>query len=138
MRIACAGANESAFVRACSDLFMKLVVDALVETCYQASTCELGSSITATDVGFTIRVCGFDHKLLDLAKFILAAFFSFREDSANLPSTIKDGRFEACLEILLRNYHNSGMQASRFCTDIRLRSIRPTIWSCSAKVRFVN
>lgn len=138
MQIACAGANQSPFVRACSDLFVKLVADALVETCYQATTCELGSSIFCSDIGYTVRVHGFDHKLLSLAQHILAVFFSFRKDSETLPDIIEEGRFDACLEILLRNYHNSGMQASRFCTDIRLQSIRPTIWSCSAKVRCVE
>jgi len=138
MQIACAGANQSPFVRACSDLFVKLVADALVETCYQATTCELGSSIFCSDVGYTIRVHGFDHKLLSLAQHILAVFFSFRRDSETLPDIIKEGRFDACLEILLRNYHNSGMQASRFCTDIRLRSIRPTIWSCSSKAKSLD
>lgn len=138
MRIACAGANQSPFVRACSDLFVKLVVDALVETCYQASTCELFSSLSCSDVGYTIRVHGFDHKLLSLASQILNVFFCFREDSGSLPAGIKDGRFEACLEILERSYHNAGMQASRFCTDIRLRTIRPTIWSSSAKVSGVH
>lgn len=134
MRIACEAANRTPFVRACSDLFVKLVVDTLVETCYQASTCELFSSISCSDVGYTIRVHGFDHKLLRLASQILAVFFSFRDESEKLPAGIKDARFDACLEILMRNYHNGGMQASRFCTDIRLRSIRPTIWSSYAKV----
>jgi len=137
MRIVCAGGNQSPFIRACSDLFVTLTKDALIELCYQASTCELGSNISIDDIGFPIRVNGFDDKLLDLAKEILSVFFSFRnvEREGELPSSIKAGRFEACLEMLTRSYRNAGIQASRYSADVRLRSIRPTTWSCDAKVR---
>jgi len=137
LRIVCAGGNQSPFVRACSDLFVTLCKDELIELCYQASTCELGSNISIDDIGFPIRVHGFDDKLLELAKEILSVFFSFRdvEEEDKLPSSIKAGRFEACLEMLLRSYRNAGIQASRYSADVRLRSIRPTNWSCIAKAK---
>jgi secreted Zn-dependent insulinase-like peptidase len=94
LRIVSAGCNESPFARACSDLFVTLCKDALIELCYQASTCELGSNISIDDIGFPIRIHGFDDKLLELTKDILSVFFSFRdvEEEDVLPSSIKAGR----------------------------------------------
>jgi hypothetical protein len=94
--------------------------------------CEIGSSISATGFGFGLRFNGFDHKLLDLAKVLLNVILSFRSDE--LPPEVKPGRFDACLEVLKRKYSNAGMKASKLCSEIRLRCIRPTIWSSSAKV----
>ena len=133
LRIVSDGCNCTPFARACSDLFVTLCKDALIELCYQASTCELGSNISIDDIGFPIRIHGFDAKLLELAKAILSLFFSF--DEGVLPSSIKAGRFEACIEMLQRSYRNAGIQASRYSADVRLRCIRPTTWSCHAKVR---
>ena len=138
MRIVCAGGNQSPFVRACSDLFVTLMKDSLIELCYQASTCELGSNISIDDIGFPIRVHGFDDKLLDLASEFLSVFFSFRdvERDGELPTSIKTGRFSACVEMLMRSYRNAGIQASQYSANVRLRCIRPTTWSCDAKVGF--
>ena len=140
MRIVCAGGNRSPFVRACSDLFVTLLKDSLIELCYQASTCELGSNISIDDIGFPIRVHGFDDKLLDLAREILSVFFSFRdvERDGKLPTSIKAGRFDACVEMLMRSYRNAGIQASQYSANVRLRCIRPTTWSCHAKVGFLS
>ena len=136
MRIVCAGGNQTPFVRACSDLFVTLMKDSLIELCYQASTCELGSNISIDDIGFPIRVHGFDDKLLDLASEILSVFFSFRDVNRDgeLPASIKAGRFEACVEMLIRNYRNFGIKASQYSANVRLRCIRPTTWSSDSKV----
>uniref|UniRef100_A0A7S4IA88 Peptidase M16 middle/third domain-containing protein n=1 Tax=Odontella aurita TaxID=265563 RepID=A0A7S4IA88_9STRA len=134
LRFICAEANKTPFVRACTDLFVLLCCDAATETAYLADICELASSIVSTNVGFSLRLSGFDHKLLTLASYFLELLFSFRdEDTEKMPSSIKPGRFEACLEVLLRGYANSGLRASSFATDIRLMSIMPTHWSASSK-----
>jgi len=135
LRIACLNANKTPLHKACADLLAILLHDATTETCYLASVCELGNDIEATDVGFTLRVHGFDDKILDLSSEILKVFFSFRSDDTELPSAVKEHRFNAGLEILQRRYGNAGMKASSLCSDIRLRCIRPTIWSSTAKVR---
>ena len=104
--------------------------------------CELENEIYANDVGFTLRVHGFDDRILDLTSEMLKTFFSFcgntdvgdDNDKYQLPSAVKKHRFDACLEILRRRYGNAGLTASSFCSDIRLRCLRPTIWSASAKV----
>ncbi len=134
--IRCENANKSPLERACADLMANLCQDALVETSYLAAVCELGSELNSNDVGFVIRVHGFDDKLLHLVRKILNMFCSFRISStpSKLPNTIKPDRFNACLEVLRRSYTNAGLNASKLCTDIRLRCIRPTIWSSHSKL----
>ena len=134
IKVDCDGVGDSALKQGCLDLFCRLSADALVETCYLASTSELGSSLSPSDTGFSIRVSGFDDKLLDLAKVVLDVVTSFRGNDT-LPSTIASGRFEACLESLLRGYRNSGMKASGFVTSLRLLCLRPSIKSAASKLR---
>ena len=107
IKVECDGVKDSALKQGCLDLFCRLCGDELVETCYLASTSELGSSISSNDTGFSVRVWGFDDKLFDLARIVLNVITSFK-DRDELPSGIKSGRFEACLESLLRGYRNSG------------------------------
>lgn len=134
LRFSCAEANKTPSHRACADLFAALCRDAATETSYLADVCELSSSFSSSDVGFSFRCSGFDHKLLSLASFCLGLVFSFRDgDTDSLPPCIKQGRFEACLEVLLRQYGNAGMHASSFSTSLRLMSIMPKIWPASSK-----
>uniref|UniRef100_A0A7S3Q5Z2 Insulysin n=1 Tax=Chaetoceros debilis TaxID=122233 RepID=A0A7S3Q5Z2_9STRA len=146
LRIICANANKSPYHRACAELLCLLLHDATIETCYLASVCELENEIYANDVGFTLRVHGFDDRILDLTSEMLKTFFSFcgntdvgdDNDKYQLPSAVKKHRFDACLEILRRRYGNAGLTASSFCSDIRLRCLRPTIWSASAKAHAIE
>ena len=96
INIICANANRTPLHRACADFFVRLTHDAITETSYLASVCELGCSVESTDVGFAVRVHGFDDKLLELFKLIVSVIFSFRgrHDESELPETIKEGRFE--------------------------------------------
>mmetsp|Transcript_25023 Transcript_25023/g.38696 ORF Transcript_25023/g.38696 Transcript_25023/m.38696 type:complete len:904 (-) Transcript_25023:2329-5040(-) len=136
LRLICPNSNKSPLHKAVSDLFVVLAGDAILETTYMATVCELYSSISSSDAGFSIRVHGFDDKLLDLAEETLNAILSFRglSDETLLPNIIKPGRFEACLEALLRRYRNSGMKSSKQVTDIRLQCVRPTTWSAHSKL----
>lgn len=59
-------ANKTPLYKACAELLAIILHDVTTETCYLASVCEIGNQIEATDVGFTIRVHGFDDKLLEL------------------------------------------------------------------------
>ena len=99
-----------------------------------ASVCELGSSISSTDIGFTLRFHGFNDKLLLLAEETLDAFFSFNSNSDDLPVCVKPGRFQSCLEILMRRYGNAGLHASSLATDVRLRCLLKRSWSSNLKV----
>ena len=139
IKFECGGMDGSALNQACMELFCKLCADALTETCYLASVCELGSSIYPTDTGFSIRVHGFDQNLLALARVVLDVAMSFhsRDSESGLPSTIKDGRFDACLEVLLRKYSNAGMDASGLTTSLRLLCLRPSIKSPFSKMKAV-
>eukprot|EP00985_Skeletonema_marinoi_P001098 scaffold448_cov107-Skeletonema_marinoi.AAC.2 len=136
LNFVCDGMND-ALKQACMDLFCKLCADALAETCYLASVCELGSSLYSNDTGFSIRVNGFDDKVMLLAKEVLDVVMSFRGRDGHtcLPSTIKDSRFDACLEVLRRNYSNSGMDASSFVTGLRLLCLKPSTKSSFSKLK---
>lgn len=136
MRIVCASANKTPFHRACADLFVSLVLDAITETSYLADVCELGCSIGSTNIGFTVHVHGFDDKLLELFKLIVLAIFDFRGRAceAELPASIKEGRFEACLEVLRRRYGNAGLKASNLSSSVRLMALQPSMRSSHSKV----
>lgn len=140
VNIICANANKTPFHRACADFFVRLTLDAITETSYLASVCELGCSIESTDVGFAVRVHGFDDKLLELFKLIVSVIFSFRgwHDESELPEAIQEGRFESCLEVTRRKYANHGLKASNLAADVRLRCLRPSMWSSHSKVRPVE
>ena len=137
IKFECGSLNGSALNQACMELFCNLCADALTETCYLASVGELGSSIFATDTGFSIRVHGFDQNLLKLARLVLdvAMSFRYRDGEVHLPSSIKAERFDACLEVLLRNYANAGMDASGFATGLRLLCLRPSMKSAFSKMK---
>ena len=88
----CANANKTPLHGACADLLVHLISDALTEVAYLASVCELGSSLAANDGGFSMRVHGFDDKLLDLFSVMLDLLMEFRgKDDGSLPEGIKDG-----------------------------------------------
>ncbi|KAL7549631.1 hypothetical protein ACHAWF_012904 [Thalassiosira exigua] len=135
IKFECAGMNDSALNQACMSLFCKLCADALTETCYLASVCELDSSIYPTETGLSICVHGFDDNLLVLAKEVLAVVMSFRgrDGESDLPTTIKEGRFDACLEVLRRRYTNAGMDASSFSSSLRLLCLMPSVKSSFSK-----
>ena len=137
MKIISSHANKNSLYRACSDLLVLLWKDAVTEFSYQASIAELESSIYFADGSFYLRVYGFDHKLQNLSNSLLKVLLSFagRKSEDGLPSTIKEGRFDACLEILRRRYTNSGMKASAMSTDVRLRCLRSDNRSAHSKVR---
>jgi len=137
MRIVCAAANKTSFHRACADLFVSLILDSVTEISYLADVCELGCSVGSTDVGFTVHVHGFDDKLLELFELIVRAIFKFRgrAGESELPESIKEGRFEACLEVLRRKYGNIGLKASNLSSSVRLRCIQTSLRSAHSKVR---
>ena len=80
---------------------------------------------------------GFDQNLLKLARLVLdvAMSFRYRDGEVHLPSSIKAERFDACLEVLLRNYANAGMDASGFATGLRLLCLRPSMKSAFSKMK---
>ena len=135
LQIVCAKANASALHRAVADLLLSLIVDSLMETSYMAEMCELSSQFEATDVGFDLRINGFDDKLHDLFKATMEIFLSFRGNRDALPDSIKKERLDACREVLERRYINSGMAASGFSSTIRLQSIQPNFRSANAKLK---
>lgn len=134
LQIICATANSSVLHRVAADLFRLLCTDALTETSYMAEMCELGSSISATDIGFEMRIHGFDDKLLDLFQTFASTLLSFRGRSESLPDCIEEGRFKACKENLERCLSNDICPA-RLSSSVRLMAVCPTIHSANKKLR---
>lgn len=134
MRLVCAAANKTPFHRACAELFVSLILDSITETSYLADVCDLECSVSSTDTGFSVRVHGFDDKMLKLFTVVLEAMLGFRGQST-LPLSIKEGRFEACLEVLRRRYSNTGLKASNLSSNVRLQSLQPLLRSAHSKVR---
>ena len=132
----CGQANKSPLHSACSSLLIMLVSDAMTETAYMASVCELGSSIVVNDGGFSLRVHGFDDKLLSLFLNIFGLFLKFRDrpDPTTLPEEIEEKRFDLVLESFRRNCTNTAMKASKLASGIRVACLRPTTWSSTQKV----
>jgi len=133
--IHCAEANKTPLHAACAELFVRVVSDALTETAYLASVCELGSSLDASDGGFAMRVNGFHDKLMDLFVVLFDLMMKFRgREDGSLPDEINVSRFDLCLESYRRSCTNSGMKASKLASSLRIQCIRPTVWSSSEKV----
>lgn len=132
--------NENALHRACTELVVQLCADALTETVYMASLCELGSSIESSEVGFGFRINGFDDKLLQLFKVVFGRLLSFRGRTAQdgLPDGIEDARFSACVEMLQRKYQNSGMDSASLASSARVRCICPGSWSPEQKAEAIK
>ena len=141
LQIYCAAANRTPLHAACADLLVHLCSDALTETAYLASVCEVGSSFGTNDSGFAMRVHGFDDKLLTLFTIMFELVMKFRggqqqpSECDKLPDSIKDGRFQACLETYRRNCTNSGLKPSKLSSNVRIRCLRDTTWSANQKVR---
>lgn len=136
LRLVCEGANKTPLQQACADLLVSLCADAVTDVSYLASVCDLSSTVSNSDIGFSLRVHGFDDKLLALFLEIFSVLLSFRGRSEieGLPATVLPGRFEACFEVLMRKYENSGLKASQLASQIRIQCLRPTSWSSYEKV----
>ena len=100
--------------------------------------CALACTIDATDTGFYFRFHGFDDKLLDLFTTTMTLFLSFTKVTDTLPESIEVDRFQVCLEILQRQYKNSGTSSSSLSNGLRLQAIRPTIYSSSQKLKSLD
>lgn len=135
LQVICASANETPLHRSCADLLVALLHDACLETSYLASVCELQCRVEATCSGFGLRFHGFDDKLLVLFEDIFKVFLMFRGLEDQLPVKIAPGRFESCLELLRREYTNSGMYVSTLSNTLRQEAIRTRLWSSSQKYK---
>jgi len=135
LQVICADANKTPLHKACADLLIELLHDTTLETSYLASVCDLASHLETTCIGFAFRFHGFDDKLLALFEGVFKVFVGFRGCEKELPTFIKPGRFEACLEILKRKYTNRGMTASGLSHSLRLKAIRKNYWSSSQQLK---
>eukprot|EP00980_Cylindrotheca_fusiformis_P021602 scaffold8454_cov136-Cylindrotheca_fusiformis.AAC.3 len=135
----CADANKSPLHSACADLLVYLVSDVMAEESYMASVCDLGSSISVNDSGFTLRVHGFDDKLMNLFLVMFELLLSFRVGGSGiLPHGIESRRFDLCCETYRRRCINGDMKASKLSSSVRVRCLRPNLWSSNEKLKSIE
>lgn len=136
LQLNCVEANKTTLHTACADILVNLVSDAVTEIAYMASVCELGSSFSSNDTGFSVRVHGFDDKLLDLFLVMVDMLLRFRNHNSNekdLPEGFSVERFELILETYRRSCVNSGMKSSKLGSGIRIQCLRPGNFSARQK-----
>ena len=124
LQLNCADANKSILHGACADIMVNLVCDNLTETSYMASVCEIGSSLSTNDRGFSMRVHGFNDKLMKLFIILLESLLKFRNnETKELPEGFCKQRFDAVLENYRRSCHNSGLKSANLASGTRIRCI---------------
>lgn len=138
MQIVCLKANASPLHQACAELMVQLCLDSLTGTRYQAELCELFASLSVTDTGFSLRIHGFNDKMKALLHAMLSTVLSFRKSDTELPPSICKDRFDVCLEIQRRSYNNTEMTSSGQASSIRMKALRPTVWSVNQKSKAMN
>jgi len=95
--------RSSPLEAACGDLLQMLVADAVTETVYMASVCELFYDLSHSSDGyFSFKFNGFNDKLGLLADYVLRTFLEFRGGGQELPSFLGPTRFATGLESLIR------------------------------------
>lgn len=139
LQLNCAEANMTPLHSACADILVNLVSDSVTEISYMASVCDLGSSISANDGGFSVRAEGFDDKLLRLFFIVLESLLKFRSNVDNvLPEGFTKQRFDLILETYRRSCMNSGMRSKSLASNVRIRCIRPGCFSAHQKVKAIE
>jgi nardilysin len=139
LSLKCAEANKTALHSACADILVNLVSDHLTEVAYEASVCDLGSSWSATDEGFSLRVNGFDDKLLKLFLIVLETILKFRgKDLKELPEGISVQQFDLVMEKYIRALHNSGLKSAKLGSSARVGCLCPGSFSSIKKLQAIK
>jgi len=124
LQLNCAEANKSVLHKVCADLLVNLVCYNLAEISYMASMCEIGSSLSTNDRGFSMRVHGFDDKLMKLFAIMLETLLKFRNnDTKELPEGFTTESFDLVIEAYRRACTNSGIKAKKLASNVRIRCI---------------
>ncbi|POM72003.1 Nardilysin [Phytophthora palmivora] len=95
-----------------TQLYVKLVRDALNEYAYHANVAELMYSLQVKDSGLELVFGGFNHKLHLLVKVVVAAVFG---------TEIKEARFEVMREELMRESKNAITKVAQKAKYLRLQ-----------------
>merc|ERR1719343_1898156 len=89
-----------------------------------ASVCEIGSSLSTNDRGLSMRVHGFNDKLMNLFEIMLETLLKFRNnDTKKLPEGFTLQSFDLVLENYRRACHNSCIKAQKLASSVRIRCI---------------
>lgn len=95
-----------------TDLYLRLVQDALNEYAYHANVAELTYSLSVKEAGIEIMFGGFNDKLHLLVQVVVSALFT---------TEVKAARFEVIKEELLRDYKNSTGKPAHKAKHMRLQ-----------------
>eukprot|EP00250_Pteridium_aquilinum_P001882 c12089_g1_i1 orf=386-3718(-) len=113
--ISCLGAYDSVKAAVLTELYVKLLKDALNETLYLANVARLESSISVAVDKLEVKLYGFNEKLSCLASKIAHLLKNF------VPTA---ERFEVIKEELVRGYTNTNMKPSKHSTYLRLQILK--------------
>mmetsp|Transcript_20206 Transcript_20206/g.22711 ORF Transcript_20206/g.22711 Transcript_20206/m.22711 type:complete len:1237 (-) Transcript_20206:127-3837(-) len=139
LQLNCAEANKSILHSVCADILVNLVCDNLTETSYMASVCEIGSSLSTNDRGLSMRVHGFNDKLMNLFVIIFETLLKFRNNQKqDLPEGFCKQRFALILENYRRSCHNSGLKAQNLASGTRIRCICERTFSSREKLDVIE
>lgn len=123
--ISCKGAYDSAKASVLTDLYVKLIKDALNEILYLANVARLESSLSVAVDKLEIKIHGFNEKLPCLASKISNLLRNF------VPSA---NRFQVMKEELGRAYANSNMKPLKHATYLRMQILRKRFWCVEEKI----
>ncbi len=139
LQLNCAETNKSVLHKVCADLLVNLVCHNLAEISYMASVCEIGSSLSTNDRGLSMRVHGFNDKLMNLFVIMLETLLKFRNNnSKKLPEGFKTQSFDLVLESYRRACTNSGIKAKKLASNVRIRCICQKGYSGRQKLEAVE
>ncbi|KAH7285476.1 hypothetical protein KP509_33G029900 [Ceratopteris richardii] len=114
-RVSCLGALDTVRGYVLTELYVKLLKDALNEMLYLANVAKLESSLSFVSDGLELKLYGFSHKLPVLASRIASFVKSFVPTSE---------RFQVMKEELTRAYRNANMKPSKHSTYLRLQILK--------------
>lgn len=122
--ISCQGAYDSVKASVLTELYVKLIKDALNETLYLANVARLESSISVAVDKIEVKMHGFNEKLPCLASKIAHLLKTF------VPSA---ERFEVIKEDLIRGYANANMKPSKHSTYLRIQILKERFFHVEEK-----
>ncbi|KAL3700566.1 hypothetical protein R1sor_018588 [Riccia sorocarpa] len=123
--ITCPAAAESVKASVLTEIFVKLLEDALNETIYLANVAKLESSISLSGDKIELKLFGFNEKLAVLARKIAELYETFvpRED-----------RFKRIKEDLERAYRNTNMKPLKHSAYLRLQILKERFFQADDKL----
>ncbi|KAG6541670.1 hypothetical protein Mapa_016935 [Marchantia paleacea] len=123
--ITCPAAVESVKASVITEVYIKLLEDALNETIYLANVAKLESSMSFSGDKLEVKLFGFNEKLSVLARKIAELYKAF------VPS---EDRFQAIKEDMERAYRNVNMKPLKHSAYLRLQVLKERFFHADDKL----